>query len=54
MAYAEYLENARAELLVEHLLAHKGRGDNVTVRYHDMGATKHAASVRVTRKAAKK
>ena len=29
-------------------------GDNVTVRYHDMGATKHAASVRVTRKAAKK
>jgi Cu/Ag efflux protein CusF len=27
-------------------------GDSVSVRYHDMGGTKHAASVRVTRKAA--
>ena len=26
-------------------------GDSVVVRYHDMGATKHAASVRVTNKA---
>src|SRR6266540_42742 len=29
-------------------------GDEVTVKYHDMGATKHAASVRVTRGTAAK
>ena len=31
-----------------------GEGDTVRVSYHDMGATKHAASVTVTRKAAGK
>ncbi len=30
-----------------------GNGDSVTVVYHDMGATKHAAEVRITRRAPK-
>lgn len=32
VAYAEYLENARAELIIERLIAHKATGDNFTVR----------------------
>ena len=32
VAYAEYLENARAEFAIDHLLAHKAKGDNFTVR----------------------
>ena len=41
VAYAEYLENARGEFTIEHLLAHKAKGDNFNVRavhieYHGM------------------
>jgi acyl-CoA thioester hydrolase len=41
VAYAEYLENARAEFAIEHLLPCKAKGDNFTVRavhieYHGM------------------
>jgi acyl-CoA thioester hydrolase len=32
VAYAEYLENARAELIIDRVLAHKAKGDNFTVR----------------------
>lgn len=32
VAYAEYLENARAELIIERVIAHKAKGDNFTVR----------------------
>jgi hypothetical protein len=30
-----------------------GKGDQVTVTYHKMGTTSHAAEIRVTRKATK-
>ena len=41
VAYAEYLENARAEFAIDHLLAHREKGDSFTVRavhieYHAM------------------
>ncbi len=32
VAYAEYLENARAELIIERVIPHKAKGDNFTVR----------------------
>jgi acyl-CoA thioester hydrolase len=32
VAYAEYLENARLELIIERVLPHKAKGDNFTVR----------------------
>lgn len=43
VAHAEYLENARAELIIDRLLVHKAKGDNFTVRrvtieYLAMGA----------------
>jgi acyl-CoA thioester hydrolase len=32
VAYAEYLENARLELILDRVIAHKAKGDNFTVR----------------------
>jgi acyl-CoA thioester hydrolase len=32
VAYAEYLENARTELIIDRLIVHKAKGDNFTVR----------------------
>jgi acyl-CoA thioester hydrolase len=32
VAYAGYLENARTELIIERVIAHKAKGDNFTVR----------------------
>ncbi len=32
VAYAEYLENARAEMIIERVIPHKAKGDNFTVR----------------------
>ena len=32
VAYAEYLENARTELIIERVIAHKAKGDSFTVR----------------------
>ena len=32
VAYAEYLENARLELLLDKVIAHKAKGDNFIVR----------------------
>ena len=32
VAYAEYLENARLELLLDRVIPHKAKGDNFTVR----------------------
>jgi acyl-CoA thioester hydrolase len=42
VAYAEYLENARAELIIEKVLPHKAKGDSfvvrrVTIEYLGMG-----------------
>jgi acyl-CoA thioester hydrolase len=32
VAYAEYLENARAEMIIDRVIPHKAKGDNFTVR----------------------
>jgi acyl-CoA thioester hydrolase len=43
VAYAEYLENARTELIIDHVLAHKDQGTNflvrkVTIEYRQQGS----------------
>ncbi len=44
-------EAMKAENKATQITDFVSEGDTVAVRYHDMGGTKHAASVRVTKKA---